>query len=213
MHGRNKTMKGRTSYSRAKKVATREINGVAVNLVLQRRTIAAAGVSWWVLSWRTRYSPNGTNRRFYFTKKGGIWTIPAEKALEMMEEAESRGSLDQKYPDLARRAGFVCDTLVSTRMSPAERRRELASFTGSEEDWGPDPFFVVNSDPSDNWRKVLIVNTDTGTATFRSITEDPGYRPKKVLRPGADWWLDNSMMDANVQQMKAFYSNLRDLLL
>ena len=104
-------------------------------------------------------------------------------------------------------------TLVSTRMTPAERKRELANFTGPEENWGSDPFFVVNSDPNDDWKKVLIVNTDTGTATFRSITENPGYSPKKVLRPGADWWLDNSMMDANVQQMKAFYSNLRDLLL
>lgn len=213
MHGRNKTMKGRTSYSQRMKVATREINGVAVNLVLQKRTIAVGDVScsWWVLSWRTGYSPNGTNRRFYFTKKGGIWTIPATKALEMMEEAESGGYLDQEeYPDPR---ATDCDTLVSTRMAPAERRRELAGFTGSEEDWGLDPFFVVNSDPNDNWRKVLIVNTDSGTATFRSITEDSGYRPKKVLRPGADWWLDNSMMDANVRQMKAFYSNLRDLLL
>lgn len=98
-------------------------------------------------------------------------------------------------------------------MAPAERKRELAGFTGSEEDWGSDPFFVVNSDPNDNWKKVLIVNTDSGATTFRSITEDPCYRPKKVLRPGGDWWLDNSMMDANVQQVKAFYSNLRDLLL
>ena len=29
--------------------------------------------------------------------------------------------------------------------------------------------------------------------------------------PGTDWWPDNSMMDANVQQMKTFYSNLRGL--
>ncbi len=203
----------RTSYSCPKKVATREINGIAVELVLQKRTIVASGESWWVLSWRTRYSPNGRNRRFYFTEKDGVWTIPAAKALEMMEKAESRGALDQKSFDLDCRTGFVCDTLVSTRMAPAERRCELASFAGSEEDWGRDPFFVVNSDPNDNWKKVLIVNTDTGTATFRSITEDPGYRPKKVLRPGADWWLDNSMMDANIQQMRAFCSNLRDLLL
>ena len=210
MHGRNKTMKGRTSYSRVLKVA-REINGIVVELVLQKRTVAPADVSWWVLSWRTRYSPNGRNRRFYFTEKNGIWTIPAAKALEMMKEAKDMGVLGKEYLD--RRAGFACDTLVSTGMAPADRRRELASFTGSGEDWGRDPFFVVNSDPNENWKKVLIVNTDDGTATFRSITEDSGYRPKKVLRPGSDWWLDNSMMDANVQQMKAFYLNLRDLSL
>lgn len=199
----------RTSYSRVMK-AVREIDGIEVALALQERTSAAAGASWWVLSWRTKYSPNGTNRRFYFTRDG-IWTIPATKALEMMEELESRGVLGQEYFD--RRMGSACSTLVSTGMARSERNRELASITGPEENWGSDPFFVVNSDPNDNWKKIMIVNTDTGAATFRSITKDPGYMPKKELRPGADWWLDNSMMDANVQQMKAFYLSLRDLLL
>ena len=198
-----------TSYSRAMK-ATREIGGIAVELALQKRTSETAGISWWVLSWRTKYAPNGTNRRFYFAKND-FWTIPAAKALEMMEELESRGAMGQEYLD--RRAGFVCDTRVSTRMTPEEKEHELASFAGPEEDWGSDPFFVVNSDPNDNWKKVLIVNTDTCATTFRSITKDPDYMPKKVLRAGADWWLDNSMMDANVQQMKAFYSNLRGLSL
>ena len=191
--------------------ATREIGGIAVELALQKRTSEAAGASWWVLSWRTKYSPNGTNRRFYFAKKH-FWTIPATEALKMMEELESKGALGQEYLD-QRRAGFVYDPLVSTKMTPEEKEDKLVSFTDPEEDWGSDPFFVVNSDPNKNWRKVLIVNTDTGIATFRSITKDSGYMPKKELRPGADWWLDNSMMDANVQQMKAFYSNLRDLLL
>ena len=199
-----------TSYSRAMK-AVREIDGIEVALALQERTRSANATSWWVLSWRTKYSPNGTNRRFYSTKNG-IWTIPATEALEMMEEMESRGALGQEYFD-QRAPELVCDTRVSTRMIPEEKEHELAIFTGPEEDWGSDPFFVVNSDPNADWRKVLIVNTDTGIATFRSITKDPDYMPKKVLRPGADWWLDNSMMDANVQQMEAFYSNLRDLLL
>ena len=128
----------------------------------------------------------------------------------MIEEMESRGALGEKYLD--RRAEF-CDTLVSTEMTSAQRNRELASITGPEENLGSDPFFVINSDPDDNWRKTLIVNTETGIATFRSITKDPNYMPKKELRPDADWWLDNSMMDANVQQMRAFYSSLRDLLL
>jgi len=207
--GKSGNRASRTSYSRAMK-AVREIDGIEVALALQERTSVAAGTSWWVLSWRTKYSPNGTNRRFYFTRDG-IWTIPAAKALEMMEELESSGGLSQEYLDL--RPGFVCSTLVSTRMASSERNCELASITSPEENWGSDPFFVVNSDPNDNWKKIMIVNTDTGATTFRSITKDPGYMPKKELRPGADWWLDNSMMDANVQQMKTFYSSLRDLLL
>jgi hypothetical protein len=32
--------------------------------------------------------------------------------------------------------------------------------------------------------------------------------PRKVLRPDQDWWLDNSVMDANVQQMTEFYRHL-----
>ena len=200
----------RTSYSRAMK-AVREIGGIEVALALQERTSAAAGTSWWVLSWRTKYSPNGTNRRFYSTRDG-VWSIPAAEALEMMEELESMGALGKEYFD-RRAAEFVCNPLVSTEMTSAQRKRELASITGPEENWGSAPFFVINPDPNDNWKKVMIVNTDTGVATFRSITKDPGYMPKKELRPGADWWLDNSMMDANVQQMKAFYSSLRDLLL
>ena len=198
-----------TSYSRVMK-ATREIKGIAVELALQKRTSETASTFWWVLSWRTKYSPNGTNRRFYSTKNG-IWTIPATEALEMMEEMESRGAMGQEYFD--RRAGSDdCDTRVSTKMIPEKKEHELAILTNPEEDWGSDPFFVVNSDPNDNWKKALIVNTETGVATFRSITKNPDYMPKKELRPDAEWWLDNSMMDANVQQTKAFYSNLSDLL-
>ena len=204
-HSRGRT----TSYSREDE-AVRVIDGIPVKLALQKRKSGTIDAPWWVLSWRTKYSSNGTNRRFYSTEKG-IWIIPAEKALGMVEELESRGALGQEYLD--HRAGFICNTFVSTEMTPAEKKRKFASFTHPEEDWGSDPYFVVNSDPNDDWKKVLIVNTETGAATFRSITKDPDYMLKKVLRPGADWWLDNSMMDANVQQVKAFYSNLRDLLL
>lgn len=214
MEKTNQTKRSRgrtTSYSRAMET-TRMIDGIPVKLVLQKRRSRNETVdtAWWVLSWRTRYSLNGTNRRFY-SIKDGFWIIPAAKALEMIEELESRGALGQEYFD--HRAGFICNTFVSTEMTPAEKKRKFASFTHPEEDWGLDPYFVVNSDPNDDWKKVLIVNTETGVATFRSITKDLDYMLKKVLRPGADWWLDNSMMDANVQQVKAFYSNLRDLLL
>ena len=86
-----------TSYSRVMK-ATREIKGIAVELALQKRTSETTSTSWWVLSWRTKYSPNGTNRRFYSTKDG-FWTIPAVEALEMMEEMKSMGALGQEYLD------------------------------------------------------------------------------------------------------------------
>ena len=65
----------------------------------------------------------------------------------MMEEAESEGALDQEYLDLDRRAGFACDPLVSTGMSSADRKRELESLTGSEEDWGPGSLLRGQSGP------------------------------------------------------------------
>jgi hypothetical protein len=128
----------------------------------------------------------------------------------MIEEMEALGGLDEKYFDARRRPNF--ESVVSSQMSLGERVEALSKITGPDEDWGTSPFFVIASDPNGQWKKVLIVNTDTGVATFRSITENAEYMPKKVLRPDEGWWLDNSMMDANVQQMRAFYSNLRDCL-
>ena len=197
-----------TTYDRQREVK-RVVDRIPVKLALQERTIATADDVLWVLSWRTNYFPNGPNRRFYMTTDG-CWTIPASVALDMIEEMQAKGGLDEKYFDRRRRPTF--ETLVSTAMTAAEKAEALASVTGPNEKWGPKPFLVINFDPNDKWKKVLIVDTDTDTATFRSITERPDYKPKKVLRPDQGWWLDNSMMDANVQQMIAFYSNLRDYL-
>ena len=197
-----------TTYDRQLEVA-RIVGGIPVKLALQERTSTTADQSWWTLSWRTQYSRGGSNRRFYITKDG-CWKIPAVVALEMIEEMESLGGLDEKYFDHRRRPRF--ETLISGEMTPTQRAEALAKVTGPEEDWGPDPFVVITFDPNDSWKKVMIVDTSTDTATFRSITEDADYMPKKVLRPGEGWWLDNSMMDANVQQTRAFYSNLRDYL-
>jgi hypothetical protein len=196
----------RTSYDRELAV-TRVVSGIPVKLALQERT--TDGTSWWTVSWRTLYSRDGSNRRFYMTK-GGCWTIPAGVALELMGELEVLGGLEEKYFDFRRRPRFLTST--SRDMSSAQRIEALANMTGPEEDWGTDPFFVITSDPNDHWKKVLIVNNDSDIATFRSITENPDYKPKKALRPGAHWWLDNSMLDANVQQTRAFYLNLRAYL-
>lgn len=197
-----------TTYERQLEVV-RDVRGIPVKLALQERTSARVDKSWWTLSWRTKYSPDGSNRRFYLTKEG-CWTLPAAVALEMIEEMVTKGGLDEQYFDHRRRPSF--ETLVSSKLKPAEKIEALQGVTGPDENWGKDPFFVITFDPNDRWKKVMIVATDSDTATFRSITEDPNYMPKKVLRPGARWWLDNSMMDANVQQMRAFRSNLKDYL-
>jgi hypothetical protein len=194
-----------TIYEREFEV-TRIIDDLPVKLALQKRTITNPDLSWWTLSWRTRYSPGGSNRRFYMTKDG-FWTIPAADALMMIEEMKALGGLDQRFED--HREELPISTLVSSQMSTSDRAQALAKVTGPEEDWGTAPFFVVDTDPHAQWKKVLIVNTDSDVATFRSITVNPDYKPKKVLRKGEGWWLDNSMLDANVQQTRAFYLHLR----
>ena len=197
-----------TTYAQEKKIE-RVVNGILVTLALQERTNVSEDKPWWVLSWRTRYSPVGQNRRFYFTKDG-CWTIPAVVALEMIEKMEVKGGLDEKYFD--HRGQTTIKTMGSTTMTPDEKMDALEGLTGPDEDWGTDPLLVINSDPNERWKKVMIVNSDTDTATFRSITEDPDYMPRKVLRPDVGWCLDNSMLDASVQQMRAFYSNLQNYL-
>ena len=203
-----KNRMSKTTYDRQLEVM-RVIDGIPVKLALQERMSASVEKPWWTLSWRTKYSPDGSNRRFYLTKDG-CWTVPAAIALEMVDEMEGLGGLDEEYFDQRRRPSF--ETLVSSEMSDAEKADALEGITGPDEDWGAAPFFVINFDPNDKWKKVLIINTDNDVATFRSITEDPDYMPRKVLRPDADWWLDNSMMDANVQQMRAFHLQLRNYL-
>jgi hypothetical protein len=196
-----------TSYQRELEVS-RVVDGILVKLALQERTSAKWPTPWWVLSWRTRYSADGSNRRFYNTKDG-YWTIPAAIALDMLEEMEQLGGLGDEYHDTRRRPSF--EAIVSTELAAQDRKERLDGITGTDENWGEDPLFVIAEDPNDLWKKVMIVGQD-GTATFRSITRNPEYMPKKVIRQGVDWWLDNSMMDANVQQMRAFYTQLKLLV-
>lgn len=193
-----------TAYARALEVLE-IVDGIPVKLALQERTSAMRADPWWTLSWRTRYSPDGSNRRFYLTKEG-CWTIPAEIALHMIRQMEALGGLDEQYFDHG--GGPKLETLVSTELTPDQRAEEFAKLTSPDEDWGENPFFVIASDPHESWKKAMIIKRESDAATFRSTTEDPDYMPRKVLRPDQGWWLDNSMMDANVQQMTEFYRHL-----
>lgn len=205
---KDKSRASTTAYDRQLEVE-RIVNGISVKLALQERTSATVEKRWWTLSWRTKYSPGGSNRRFYLTKQG-CWYIPAPVALEMIDELEAMGGMSQDYVDQRQQSSR--EPLVSTKMSDTEKAMAFEGITGPEEDWGANPFFVISFDPNDQWKKVMIINTDTNVATFRSITRDLDYMPKKLLRPGTDWWLDNSMMDANVQQMRKFHMHLRNHL-
>jgi len=58
----------------------------------------------------------------------------------------------------------------------------------------------------------LLIKTEDRIATFRSVTRDLDYQQKKTLRPNMEWYLDNSMVDANVQQMRQFHLWLKHFL-
>ena len=181
------------------------VYGIPVTLALQKRTGAGEAQGWWVLSWRTKYAPHGANRRFYMTKDG-CWTIPAPTALGIIQIIDSEGGLAEQYDDRRRDGEF--DVMISSTMSVDEKNKALTDITGVGEKWGSDPFFVITSHPKQARKKILLINTDNNLATFRSITKDANYMPKETLREGASWWLDNYMMDASVQEMRAFYRSL-----
>ena len=71
------------------------VDGLPVKLALQERKSPDFDEPLWMLSWR-RYSPDGSNRRFYHIAKGGCWTIPAVVALELIEEMDALGGLDEE---------------------------------------------------------------------------------------------------------------------
>lgn len=203
----NSSQPALTSYDR--KIETREqlANGVPVKLALQQRTSVKANATWWCVSWRSKLSATGPNRRFYLSS-GAYWSLPLKTAISLVDELAEKGGLEEQYFD-RRQPGFSAENpLISDNMTPAEKADWTARVFAEEEDWGTNPYFVIVSDPNDNWRKVLIANRKTGIVTFRSITQDGSYMPKKVLREGSSWYLDNSMMDANVQQMRVFRQQL-----
>lgn len=114
---------------------------------------------------------------------------------------------DDKYVDLERNPEF--EVTLSNDLNTTRRPALLQEITMPGESWGDDPFFVVLNDPHGSWRKILLVNRETGIATFRSTTTDASYMPRKTMRPGSAWFLDNSMQDTNVQQAQVLLTQLR----
>jgi hypothetical protein len=197
-----------TRYRRIHSVTGFQPDGTEVTLALQSRTSVHEGKTWNVVSWRTRLGPGGHNRRFYVTKDD-VWIIDARAALDMYTKLEQLGGLGDEFRD-QRSPGF--QVTVSDDVNAKDRSAMLAEITMAGEDWGNDPFFVVLNDPNFDWRKILIVNRQTGVATFRSTTADETYMPRKTMRPNSRWFLDNSMQDVNVQQARAMLKELRRIV-
>ena len=202
-----------TKYAKKLEAVRRLPNGIPVKLALQQRTIANQTTAYWTVSWRTKYSPSGTNRRFYYSS-GGYWQFPASIALELINDLEEQGGLEEAYQD--KRKG---SEKIKLLISPEIKKKETSSYNvlcnsvmGNNEDWGSSPHIVALTDTEKDWRKVMIVNNENMNCTFRSLTKNSSYMPKKELGNKNEWWLDNAMMDANVQQMKMFRDHLREII-
>ena len=169
------------------------------------------------LSWRSRYitSP-GRNRRYYWTRADGFWSIPTWLAETILGRALGEGLLASEYDDQERRHGGVENGVFfdSRDMSVADRRRLFHEITFSSDhdlNWGPDPIFIVSEMADCSWRKIMIVDTLGKTCTFRSTTTDPTYPLKDSGRRNGRWFLDRSMQDASAALMRQFLTGLRAL--
>ncbi len=198
-----------TRYRRIQTVLGHQPDGTEITLALQSRTSRREGYTWHVISWRTRLGPGGHNRRFYVST-GDVWTMEARTALDMYSKLEKLGGLSEKYVDRERNPDF--QVTVSDNVDAARRSTLLEEITMPDETWGKNPFIIVLNDPHESWRKILLVNRETGLATFRSTTTDESYMPRKTLRPGSAWYLDNSMQDVNIQQARILLQHLQAIV-
>jgi len=191
---------GSTRYKRIIAVHGKQPDGTELVLALQSRTSRRENLTWFVVSWRSRLAPGGHNRRFYLTANRA-WSMPADLALRMFESLKSKGGLDSRYEDTKRRPDFRLSIDLS-----------LTDLTMENETWGPRTRTVVLTDPHAQWRKVMLFDPEPSTVTFRSLTKDTTYMPRTELRPGCEWFLDNSMQDMNVQQARVFLGTLQTFL-
>ncbi len=202
-----------TTYARKLEAVRSMSNGLPVKLALQKRTNSREKKPYWTLSWRTKYSPTGTNRRFYYSS-GQYWHCPARTALELLEDLNAQGGLGEEYLDI--RPGnsnikIIIDPETEIT-NPKLYLDQCRSIFAPNENWGSSPKVVALTDTNADWKKVMILNPQTQHCTFRSLTKNASYMPKKGLEKSNEWWLDNAMMDANVQQMRIFHKKLKSLI-
>jgi len=202
-----------TKYSKKLEAVRVLKNGLPIKLILQRRSSVREKNPYWTLSWRTKYTPSGTNRRFYYSS-GNYWNCPAITALELFDDLEKQGGLSENYFDVrpgSSKVKILTDN--KTRIeAPHLYQKQCREIFAPNENWGEFPELVILTDPNADWKKVMVLDKENLVCTFRSLTKNTSYMPKKDLAKGSKWWLDNAMMDANVQQMRIFHRKLREIL-
>lgn len=187
------------------------LNGIPVKLILRQRDSERFSAHH-VISWRTLYPGGKSNRRFYWLKKEGCWTIPCDLAVQIMEKAKEEKLIDSQYDDpYARFDGGNPEFHASNAIDNPKLFREITRDEG-EPNWGSKPFFAIGVEPGKNWRKVMIVDTNCKKATFRSLTTDSSYKPIINIDNNSAWNIDNSMIDCSTEIMRFFLKELKSLI-
>ena len=187
-------------------------DGLPINLRLQCR-LNVPPTRYYCLSWRTLYPSGLSNRRFYKISSG-IWTIPVDVALHVMQTADDRGMLDPQYNDPQTRHGGPGNAIFNSRLLAEPERTALfneITLDRDEPSWGADPVFIVIQVPDGTWRKVMIIDSKKEFCTFRSLTIDEDYKPIIVEGTRSNWRLDNAMQDASAAMTRNFLDVIRTL--
>lgn len=151
---------------------------------------------YYCVAWRDKYPKKQNNRRFY-----SFWTIGADTAYEMLDEAHTKGLLSSDYD---RWPDETLKILDSNKLSLEPRNGLIdETLSQSQEDqvWRDctDLRIVVCVEPwrEEIWRKAMILSPSLNLATFRSLTRYAKYtfKYKEVFLNG--WQIDQSMMDAD----------------
>ncbi len=166
------------------------------------------------LSWRTLWPSGSANRRYYHTRQDGFWRIPVSVALELLNQAEMEGMLDERYDDPLIRYGRPDIVIIDSRnldRTTYEAERRSIVHDSLDHNWGVAPIFVITHFAE--WRKIMIVDTERAICTFRSTTTDDSYPSQMKLTGGLapPWQLDRSMQDASSAMMRRFRQTLLEL--
>ena len=190
---------------------SKEFNGIPVKLVLSQRDSERFSAHH-VISWRALYPSEKSNCRFYWLNKEGCWAIPCNLAVQIMEKAKEDKLLDSQYDDTyVRFGGGDPEFKTSNTIDNPRLFREITRDAG-EPNWGSKSFFAIGVEPGKDWRKVMIVDADCKTVTFRSLTTDSSYRPIIHIDNNSDCNLDNSMLDCSTEIMRFFLKELRGVM-
>jgi len=167
----------------------------STSLVCQERT--DLNPHFHCVCWReTRFPTPGkriTNRRFYF-EKGSFWTIPFDRALNMMQQAKRDSFFDESETDPGKISSY--DIADPKNKNYDQLIGKALVNCNYDQEWKTSIAVICNQSCG-MWRKVMMVNLNIMVVTFRSLTADNGYKFTYAEKSADGWRLDRSMLDAH----------------